>query len=593
MPSLLDTRRPRLLLTLFCLVLWTPGFFTLPPGDRDESRFAQASKQMLETGDYVRIQNGTEARNRKPIGIHWLQVPFAAAAQGLGLAQANPVWPYRVPSALGGWVAVLAAFAAGRRLVGERAALLGAAMLAASVVLVVEVHIAKTDAALLGATTVAMGVLARAYLEPAGLRAGAAAVFWLAMAAGVLLKGPITPMVAALTAAALVAADWRGGAQAGWRGAGWLRALRPAWGVPLMLAAVLPWFVTIGVATGGRFFADAVGGDLGRKLASGDDAHWGPPGLHLLLLPLLLFPLSALLPGAALAAWRGRRAAPVRFLVAWVVPSWLVFEAVPTKLPHYTLPLLPAVCLLAAWAVLDPARAGLPRWGRWLAAALPVLAAAVLGGAALAMPLALGLPWWLGVPGALAAALAGWAALLPLPTGERRGEEALAAPRGASSAAGPRSHRARTALEDPHTPPLVRFAAQSRKERGLAAPLLGVVPVYWAVLGYELPRLSPVWIAPRVVAALPERGGLGTVGFSEPSLMFLAGTDTQWLLAADAPAALASGRVRTLLVGDRDRAAVLDAAARAGVRLQDVAEVPGVNYSRGRRVVLTLYRLAP
>ena len=99
--DLLDTRRPRLLLIAFCLLVWLPGLFTLPPTDRDESRFAQASKQMIETGDYVRIMNGTEPRNRKPIGIHWLQVPFAAAARALHVAVANPIWPYRLPSLAG------------------------------------------------------------------------------------------------------------------------------------------------------------------------------------------------------------------------------------------------------------------------------------------------------------------------------------------------------------------------------------------------------------------------------------------------------------------------------------------------------------
>ena len=117
--------------------------------------------------------------------------------------------------------------------------------------------------------------------------------------------------------------------------------------------------------------------------------------------------------------------------------------------------------------------------------------------------------------------------------------------------------------------------------------------LYAAILGFELPRLAPLWIAPRVVAALPERGRLGAVGFSEPSLMFLAGTDTQWLPPADAAAALASGHILTLLVGDRDRAAVLAGAERDGVRLEEIAAVPGFNYSRGRRVVLTLYGLAP
>ena len=582
MPDLLDTRRPRLLLTLFCLLLWTPGFFTISPGDRDESRFAQATKQMIETGDFVRIQNGAEARNRKPIGIHWLQVPFAAAAGALGLATENPIWPYRIPSALGGLLAVLATFQAGQHLVGRRAALLAAGMLAASVVLVVEVHIAKTDAALLGATTVAMGMLARAYLDPAGLRAGGAALFWLAMGAGILLKGPITPMVAGLAALALVVADRR---------AAWLRALRPGWGVPLMLAVVLPWFVAIGVATGGRFFADAVGGDLGRKLSSGDDAHWGPPGLHLLLLPLLVFPLSALLPGGAAWAWRGRAAAPVRFLLAWIVPAWVVFEAVPTKLPHYPLPLYPAVCLLAAGWVLDHLRKALPRWAGSLAITLPIVAALVLAGAGVALPFILGQAAWIGVPALVAALGVGWWAvragqpLLPLPPGEGRGEGGPAAPHDAKCQAGPAITQG--------NPPGLPHPNPLPKGEGAVAALVASIMLYAAILGWELPRLAPLWLAPRVVAALPGGGALGAVGFAEPSLMFLAGTGTQWLLADEAPAALVSGRIRTLLVGDRDLAAVRAGAERAGLRLEEVAAISGVNYSRGRRVVLTLLRLAP
>ncbi len=569
MVTLLDTRRPRLLLTLFCLLLWTPGFFTIPPGDRDESRFAQASKQMIETGDFVRIQNGLEARNRKPIGIHWLQVPFAAAARGLGLATENPIWPYRIPSALGGLLAVLATFQVGGHLVGRRAALLAAAMLAASVILVVEVHIAKTDAALLGATTVAMAVLARAYLAPDRVRPGQAAVFWLAIGAGILLKGPVTPMVAGLAAASLAVADRR---------AGWLRALRPGWGVPLMAAVVLPWFVAIGVATGGRFFADAVGGDLGRKLASGDDTHWGPPGLHLLLLPVLLFPASAALPGAAVAAWRGRAAAPTRFLLAWIVPTWVVFEAVPTKLPHYTLPLLPAVCLLAAGWVIAPERRGAAGWAGM---ALFLLVAALLGVGALAAPEVLHLAPWLGAPAAAAIL-----ACCSLSLRERAGVRGSRS-RALNNQPEPGPAREGAALARPLTPAL------SRREREQIVALAVMVPFYWAALGLELPRLAPLWLAPRVVAAMQGMDRLGAVGFAEPSLMFLAGTGTQWLLAADAPRALASGRIHTLLVGDRDRTAVLAEAAQEGVPLRQVAEVDGLNYSRGRPVALTLWRLGP
>ena len=536
MLRLLDTRRPRLLLTLFCLLLWTPGFFTLPPGDRDESRFAQATKQMLETDNFVRIQNGAEARNQKPIGIYWMQAPFAAIAHAAGLATANPIWPYRLPSAIGALIGVLAAFALGERLVGRRAALLGAAFLAASVVLTTEVHIAKTDAALFGSVTVAMSVLARAYLEPRPMPRWQAALFWLALAVSILLKGPIGPMVAGLTALSLSLADRRGR---------WLLSLRPGWGVPLMVACVLPWFVAIGLATHGKFFADAVGGDLGRKLSSGDDAHGGPPGLHLLLLPVLVLPAAAALPGALRAGWRDRHEAAPRFLLAWIVPSWIVFEAAPTKLPHYTLPLQAAVCLLAAWFVLRPDRRAIGR----LSALLPIIVALALAGALGAAPVFLHLPIAIGAPSVLAAILIA-ACFTPL---LRRPDE----------------------------------GRLSVEHRAFFAALICMPLFYGAVLGWEIPNLPPLWIAPRVVAALPP-GRLGSVGFAEPSLMFLGGTGTEWLKAEEGVAALASGEISSLLVGDRDWPSARAALLASGIVPEPIATIDGFNYSRGRFVTLRL-----
>ncbi len=532
--GLLASRRPYAVLAAFCLLLWLPGLFTLPPTDRDESRFAQASKQMIETGDGVRIMNGTEPRNRKPIGIHWLQVPFAAAAEAAGLATGNPIWPYRVPSLLGALLAVLATFGLGRGLVGGPAALLAAGMLAACVLLTVEAHLAKTDAALLGVTTVAMGLLGGAYIGPAAFGQRHAAAFWLAMGAGILLKGPITPMVAAL--ACLTLAVWD-------RRVKWLRALRPGWGVALMLLVVVPWFVAIGVATHGAFFQDAVGGDLGRKLSSGDDAHGGPPGLHLLLLPLLAFPSSLLVLHALPDLWR-RRDDATRFLVAWIVPSWAVFEAVPTKLPHYALPLYPALFLLAARWATDPARRATPR--AWAAAStsLTAAAAALIGLAAIALPVALHASPWAGLPVLAAAILAGWLAVQP-------GRVVLAL---------------------------------------AAMPLLTA-----ALLGVELPGLQPLWIAPHVESVLAGAGlagrTLGAVGFHEPSLMFLAGTRTELLATGAAGAdALDAGEVAALVVAAGDESAFQAEVARLHLAPVPIGHVGGFNYSRGRSVSLTIYR---
>ncbi|HWX82550.1 MAG TPA: glycosyl transferase, partial [Xanthobacteraceae bacterium] len=59
---------------LLCgLLLFLPGFFNIPPIDRDEARFAQATKQMVETGDFVDIRFQDDVRYKKPVGIYWLQ----------------------------------------------------------------------------------------------------------------------------------------------------------------------------------------------------------------------------------------------------------------------------------------------------------------------------------------------------------------------------------------------------------------------------------------------------------------------------------------------------------------------------------------
>src|SRR5205814_3291620 len=111
--------RPYVLLCLLCLILYAPGLASIPPLDRDEARFAQATRQMLETGDFVRIRFQDEARNKKPIGIYWLQV---AAVTALSSPESAAIWPYRLPSAMAATAAVLLTFGFGARLLASRAA---------------------------------------------------------------------------------------------------------------------------------------------------------------------------------------------------------------------------------------------------------------------------------------------------------------------------------------------------------------------------------------------------------------------------------------------------------------------------------------
>ena len=70
--------RPYALLAALCLLLYLPGLTSIPALDRDEARFAQASRQMLETGDFLRIRFQDESRNKKPAGIYWVQAAAVA-----------------------------------------------------------------------------------------------------------------------------------------------------------------------------------------------------------------------------------------------------------------------------------------------------------------------------------------------------------------------------------------------------------------------------------------------------------------------------------------------------------------------------------
>jgi 4-amino-4-deoxy-L-arabinose transferase-like glycosyltransferase len=522
------------------VLFYLPGQMQLPPGDRDESRFAQATKQMIQSGDYVRIMNGKAARNRKPVGIYWLQAPFALAVSAVEGQAANPIWPYRLPSLLGAIAAVLATFETALAVTADRRiALLAGGMLAGCVLLTVEAHIAKTDAALLGATTWAMAMLARAWMGRS-LGAGGAAVFWLALGLGMLLKGPIAPMVAGLCT--LTLGLWR--PAPGWR---WLLALQPAWGVPLMALVVLPWFIAIQLATHGAFLAQSVGADLAAKVAGGSETHGGWPGEHLLLLPLLAFPSSLAVIAALPGAWATRNLAAQRFLLAWIIPSWLIFELTPTKLPHYTLPLYPALFILAASCHLGrlPAArsrvlSALSRGGLWIAAAL-------LGTGGLALAIALNGPWWLALPALPAAGAAAW------------------------------------------------FAQRHKPWRAIAC----AAPLYATILQLTLPNIQALWVAPRVEAALqrdwpgwnPLGRGLAVAGYAEPSLIFATGTDT--LLLPDGPAAadaLANGDASMVLIERRADAGFLAAVARRNVIVRRVDEVSGFNISRGRSVDLLFYR---
>ncbi len=532
-------------LILCGFLLFLPGFFNIPPIDRDEARFAQATKQMVESGDFVDIRFQDEVRYKKPVGIYWLQSAAVETASALGLPRAQlRVWLYRMPSLIGAIGAVLLTYWTALAFVTRRGAILAALILCSSVLLGVEARLAKTDAMLLLTVVAAMGAMARVYLswqrgeDPAHPPWAWPAIFWTALAGGILLKGPLILMFVGLTVVTLAILD---------RSAAWLWRLRPIWGLMWMLVLVLPWFIAIFWRAGDAFFSDSIGGDMLSKL-SAQESHGAPPGVYLLLFWVTFWPGAPLAGMAVPAVWRARREPGAQFLLAWLVPSWIVFELVLTKLPHYVLPLYPAIAILTVGALERRvlSRSWLMRGAAWWFV-IPALASvvAVVGAVTLTrQPVFLAWPF---VAAALIFGLFAWW------------------------------------LYD-----------DNRAERSLLTAVVSAMFLAVAIYGVVVPALTPLFPSAEVARALRNVVCVGpkaaAAGFHEPSLVFM--TDTSTLLTDGSGAAdfLGQGSCRFALVEARSERGFAQRAEAIGLRYDVAARIDGYNISQGRAISIAIFR---
>jgi 4-amino-4-deoxy-L-arabinose transferase-like glycosyltransferase len=356
------------LLFFGCVLFHVVGTWSLPLIDRDEPRFAEASREMIERGDYVIPYFNNQLRLDKPPLAYWAQV---ASYRVFG----ENDFAARFPSAVASALTAVVIFAWGKRIGGEKAGWWAVIVFTLSLQTFIHAKAAVADMWLVLFMTTAHWSGFELIQRPTpnvqhptlnseernqtpNIKHQTSLwwwlVFYLSLALGFLAKGPIawTPL---LTVGAMIIYA---------RDRQFSRRFKFIRGILLMAALVALWGIPALLQTRGEFFTVGIGRHVVARSLATMEGHGGSSlAMYLVLLPFYFvtvfvsfFPWSIKLPWLGRKLWQQSRAgvsAPCYssidvYLIAAIAIIFIIFTFVSTKLPHYTLPAFPLLSLLLA-----------------------------------------------------------------------------------------------------------------------------------------------------------------------------------------------------------------------------------------------------
>lgn len=327
------------LFVLFGFIIFLQGLTLLPPLDRDESRFASASKNMIETKDFIDIELEGVKRYKKPIGIYWAQVSSTLL---LGTPPYDEIWTYRIPSLVGAILTIVLIYLFASKFYDPNIAFLSSFFLIASLLMISEIHQAKSDGLLLFFITFCNLILLDKLTSKRSQNLKFTLLFWISLSLGVLIKGPIILLFVFLPVIFyfLFTKDYL-----------IFTYIKSKLGLTIFLFLVLPWFIIITIKSDGLFWHESVINDLFNKVKSGQESHGFVPGYYFILLFIFFWPgcvfIFAYLKDLFLKIKnKFKFEKSYVFILCWFFVPFILYELIPTKLPHYVLPSYPALSIL-------------------------------------------------------------------------------------------------------------------------------------------------------------------------------------------------------------------------------------------------------
>ena len=320
---------------LFALVLHLCGTWTLPLIDRDEPRFSEASREMLQRSDWILPTFNNVPRYDKPPLTYWCQMVFYKAFGETDTAA-------RLHSALFSALTALAVFGFCGRLHNRRAAICAALAFTLCLQTMVQAKAAVADMPMVFFVTVAAWAGWELLTQPTRKWWW---IFYIALALGFLAKGPVAwlPIGGILIYAKCKRMHCIN------------TNMKFHLGMPLLLALVGLWGVPALLKTHGDFFSVGIGKHVVQRSFTPLEGHGAGGALtYLAALPLYFltvfasfFPWSVFLK-KVYHRLKSERTEAELYLLCNIAVTFAVFTLVKTKLPHYTLPAFPLLACLVA-----------------------------------------------------------------------------------------------------------------------------------------------------------------------------------------------------------------------------------------------------
>ena len=332
----------KILLSLLVFICFFSSLNTIPPLDRDESRYIQATVQMVESKDFINIRFLDTPRLKKPPGIYWMQALSSTIVKNILFLEKAPLWSYRLPSAIAASISVWLTFLLGKLLFGRTQGFFAALLLLSSPLVFIESHIAKTDSVLMACVLFIIYIFAKIIFDSKFkdnyLSKYLILFAWLVMGFAFLIKGPLIILFIFFMAIFFRI----------FSGINFIKECRIITGFSIFLLISLPWFIIINLGANSEIFVSSIKKDMLLKLVSVQESHGALPGTYFISSIVTAWPIFLFIIPTIIWSYKNKHNKTIIFLLSSILPAWISFELIPTKLLHYILPLLPSLAILTS-----------------------------------------------------------------------------------------------------------------------------------------------------------------------------------------------------------------------------------------------------